>query len=55
VTTTSPSPSSGHAAGPVGSSRKGTSPVPFLASVVFILLIGAGALFRSRRANGPAT
>ena len=55
VTTTSPSPSSSHAAGPVGGSRKGTSPVPFLASVVFILLIGAGALFRSRRANGPAT
>lgn len=55
VTTTSPSPSSGHAAGPVGGSRKGTSPVPFLVSVAFILLIGAGALLRSRRANGHAT
>ena len=55
VTTTSPPPSSGHATGPVGGGRKGTSPVPFVVSVAFILLIGAGAMLRSRRANGRAT
>jgi hypothetical protein len=55
ATVTSPPLSQGRAAGPVGSSRKGTSPVPFVVSVAFILLIGAGALFRSRRANGHAT
>jgi hypothetical protein len=54
ATTTSSSPSGNHAAGPVEGGRKGTGPVPFVVSVAFILLIGAGAMVRSRRANGRA-
>jgi hypothetical protein len=52
------SPSGGHGAGPVGSSgggRRPTSPIPFVVSVAFILLIGAAALLRSWRANNRAT
>ena len=55
--TTSAPPSGGHGAGPIGSSgggRKGTTPIPFLVSVAFILLIGAAALLRSRRASDRA-
>ncbi|MGO9149936.1 MAG: hypothetical protein ACLP1E_14035 [Acidimicrobiales bacterium] len=58
ATTTSSLPSSGRAAGPVGSSGstgRGTSPIPFVVSVAFILLIGATALLRSRRASNRAT
>ena len=57
TTTTSSPPSGGHGAGPVGSSgggRKDTAPIPFILSVAFILLIGAAALLRSRRANSRA-
>ena len=35
--------------------RKGTGPVPFVVSTAFILLIGAGALLRSRRVDSDAT
>ena len=52
--TSSPS-SNSRAAGPVRAGRTGTSPIPFVVSVAFILLIGAGAMLRSRRASGRAT
>ncbi len=54
-TTTSSSPSGGHAAGPVGARPNSASSIPFVVSVAFILLIGAGALVRSRRASNRAT
>jgi hypothetical protein len=49
--TTTSSPSGGDAAGPVSGERRATTAVPFVISVVFILIIGAAAMLRSRRAN----
>jgi len=55
LTPTSSAPLDRHAAGPVRARSKGTSPIPFVVSVAFILLIGAGAMLRSRRGSGRAT
>ena len=57
ATTSSPSPGD-DVAGPIGTSGgsgRGTSPILFIVGTGLILLIGAAALLRSRRASNRAT